>query len=678
MANLNKCIPKAIASEMKTKMNAQAKKKLSPEKLREDITKIIDEKYGLNLSKKQSTEIIKLSTVVKEAKDKLGDNFGSLNHEKEMIEFFKAENAMNRYLKALDPSSDLAVLTGTIGRAAMLTSIKSPLINISSNIENTLVEGLVRRLTTGQVTAGNKSIASKYFKMANKIYDETGVDISRMRDIGDLGIGGQRVLGKDTISAVGPGKIKKVGRFAEDVVFKNMMGKPDSLTANYNFIDSVLLNSKKYAKNGRKVSDIAEDAILLNPKTSQGKIIRNQAVLDAQISTFTQRTKFSGFTEGVRNVLNKASGDARLGDWFMPFVKTPANIISIGTDYAGMGVFKGLYKLGVGIKKGTLQDPGVVGELAADLVRGGVGTTAGFALSLLFDEEDFVGAYDPRRMQIEQLKNSTYNAVKIGNRWVNIEYLGPLSIPVTAALYAKRGKGFIEKTLQYTRGLKSSIAELPGIDFIDETITGLKSTKDKAIKERVLDLSKDVVNQASSRLIPSIVNDIAKATDKYYRDTAGTFGSLKSKIPGVRQTLPIKETVFGEPRTTEGPISTILFGSRVSKDKSTPIIKEVDRVLKATGKKTSFTDWSRTTSKKVAKFKERVGEEKFNEAKTDYGVELQKQLERLFKNPQYNLMSDEEKLTQISNQDAQAQEIIFRKYGFKYVQDRSTKKTIKL
>ena len=509
--------------------------------------------------------------------------------------------------------------------------------------------------------------------MANRIYNETGVDISRMTDIGDVGIGGQRVLGKDTVSAIGPGNIRKAGRFVEDMVFKKMLGKPDSLTANYNFTDSALLNATKLAKNDAGLArKYASDAMLLNPKTAEGKLIRAQAVLDAQVSTYTQRTWMSATSERIRDFLNKSTGDARLGDWFMPFVKTPANVISTGADYAGLGAFKALKDFAVGVKNGTLKEPERIRAIATNLTRSGLGLTAAWGLSQLFDEADFVGAYDPKRSQIEQLKNSNYNAVKIGDKWVSMDWFGPLSIPLTAMMYSKKGDGYMDKMRQFVVGGIDGVSELPGLDVISAGYKNAKFAKSDTAAEIGTDVAKGSIDQIASRLIPGIVTDIGKAIDPNQRDTSGgIWNTTKSKIPFLRESLPTKTNVLGEDIKAESPISTILFGSRVKTANDSPIVAEVDRVTSALGKGSSFTDFKKTSSTQVAQFKEKVGAENFVQATKEYGQLLNTELEKMFKSPQYQKLTDEEKMTLINKQDDQAKEKIFRQYSFRYKKDKS-------
>ncbi len=675
----NTCIPRDIASKLKQQF--KAKQPLTKEELRRKISSLVKEKYSAELSVEQSSKIIDLHKVTKENFKKLGgeEGIGDLNKEQEIIDFLKSELELNKYLKELDPSSDLAVATGTIGRGAMLASVKSPLMNTIGNMANTIMETMRRRLSTfgfdipGQLA--NRSTAQAYFKMASRIFKETGVDISRMTDIGDLGAGGQRILGKDTISSVGKGKIKAFGRGVEKVIFKGLLGYTDNITASFNFADSALINATKISKgNGQIAKNIMEDAMKLKPTTPNGKLVRAQAVLDANISAFTNRSTLSAAAEGARDILNKLSGDARAGDWFMPFVKTPANVISTSIEYAGGGYLKGLYKLASGLKNGTLKDPAVIAEITRTVSKAGLGTMSAIALSSMFSKDDFVGAYDPKRAQIEQLKNSNYNAIKIGDKWISTEYFGPLAIPLTAAMYAKQGVG-VEKINKYGKGITSSLSEVPGFDIITGAVKNSIFSKDKSMEDIGIDTAKKTVDEISSRLIPGIVLDISKAIDPYQRDTKGTFmGGVQAKIPGWREGLPVKKDVLGQEMKAESPLSTILFGARVKTDKSTSIVKEVDRVTKSQDKGSSFTNWNTTTSKEIAQFKEKIGPVMFEQAKTEYGRELQRELQNLFNNSTYQKLSDADKLELINKQDDQARDKILKKYRFKYKQDKREKK----
>ena len=87
---------------------------------------------------------------------------------------------MDDYLHSLAPANRLKIATGIIGRGMMLASVKSPLLNIGSNIEIGATEAITRRLSGGGFDGTDNGLAMDYIKMVNKVYQETGYDMSRM------------------------------------------------------------------------------------------------------------------------------------------------------------------------------------------------------------------------------------------------------------------------------------------------------------------------------------------------------------------------------------------------------------------------------------------------------------------------------------------------------------------
>ena len=176
-----------------------------------------------------------------------------------------------------------------------------------------------------------------------------------MTSLKDMGGSGERVLG-ETIHAQGEGSIRATGRVIEDVVFKWLMGAPDVAFASAHFADSVNLNSLKLSKGDVKLAkELMADAMRLEPKTPKGEILRAQGILDAQKATWTDDSWASKASLGIRKIFNNLSGDYRLGDYLFPFVKTPANVLSTGMDYAGLGIPKALIKTVKAFKSGELK-----------------------------------------------------------------------------------------------------------------------------------------------------------------------------------------------------------------------------------------------------------------------------------------------------------------------------------
>lgn len=670
-----KCTPKELIDKLKNdlekgRITPDAISKMLPEEkltLKSILENVVADKLGVSVSKGEVAEITVKAKKIDESQTKLGDDLGNPNKLQENLDFFKAKKEMDDYLLSKHPSNKLKVLTGTIGRGMMLFSVKSPVLNIGSNIEIGFTEALSRRIANGTLRGADNKLAIDFVKMTNKIYQATGYDISRMTSLRDTGAGGARVLGEMTHSQ-GKGLIRKTGRGVEDVVFKQLMGAPDVAFSSAHFADSVNLNALKMAKGDKaKATEIMTDSMRLEPLTTEGEVLRTQGILDAQKATWTDTSWASKVSEGIRKVLNDVSGDLRAGDYLLPFIKTPANVIATGMDYAGLGIPKALIKTYKAFKSGELGSKEVLQGITRDLVRAGLGLTGAVIIASQLKDDDFVGAYDPARAQIEQLRNSNYNAIRVGGKWISTDWLGPLSVSVTSIMYARKyGKTGGEKTFQYGKGVLASALNIPGVSDVYDTVKTQAYQKNQSLEEMSGATMDYISSQLYSRLVPSFMSDTAKAVDPNVRQPVKGFESIKTKIPFLSRTLPEKKNVFGETIKGEPGWSDILFGARVKTDKENPLIKEISRVSDANDKGITFTNWDKSSSKTLAQFKDKVGILRYNEAKVKYGQELKKQLELTIKNPTYQKLSDEEKLKVINGKDADAMNKIFLQYGFKY------------
>lgn len=670
------CIPKEIAEKLKESLqrgeiNAEAIVKMLPEEklaLKSLLEDFVADKLGVNVSKGEVAEIAVRAKKIDEAQQKLGDDLGNPNKLQENLEFFKAKREMEDYLLSKHPAHKLKVLTGTIGRGMMLFSVKSPVLNIGSNIEIGFTEALSRRIAGGQLRGANNTLAVDFVKMTNKIYQATGYDISRMTNLKDTGISGERVLGQ-TVHAQGPGVIRKVGRGVEDIVFKQLMGAPDVAFSSAHFADSVNLNSLKLAKGDKvKATEIMTDSMRIEPLTPEGEILRNQGILDAQKATWTDTSWASRVSEGIRKILNDVSGDVRAGDYLLPFIKTPANVIATGMDYAGLGIPKALIKTFRAFKSGELKSPEYIKGLSRDLVRGGLGLVGAVIITSQLKDDDFVGAYDPARNQIEQLRNSNYNAIRVGGKWISTDWLGPLMVPVTAMMYARKyGKTGGEKTFQYGKGVVSVALNIPGISDIYDFVKGQAFQKNQTLEEMTGTTMDYITSQLYSRLVPSFISDVAKSIDPTIRQGGKGIQGIIAKIPFLSKTLPEKRSIFGETIKGEPFWSDILFGARIKTDKETAIIKEINNVSMDTGKGINFTNWDTSSSKTLAQFKEKKGQRVYDQAKIQYGQKLKKRIEEVITKSFYRNLSPDDKLKNINNLDSEVMDSVFKQYNFKYI-----------
>ena len=540
---------------------------------------MIEKSMGIGLDEDQidyiHDNVRQLQDIVKETVS----NNGNIS-----IEAFKQIRKMYDTIESYTPSSNVAVWSSIIGRGAMLASIKSPILNIISNAENMITETLSRKvlnIVTGQSNDNivDSNIINDYLKWSYNVYQASGYMPSVTSDI----LGGRPILGEKRLTSQGQGKVRAIGRFAEDIVFKELMGLPDSISKDLNFV-SVAGNkaSQQAYKEGlsgdkakARANELFKDAILLRPMTEEGERIRNESMKAAHEATFTQDSEISKIALRIRDVLN--SKEFKAGDFLVPFVKTPANVVALGMEYS-LGSIYTVYHI-----KDIINNPqSDISQAAIKAgVRNGIGMILAMMLAGLVDDDDYIPEYDnasPKQRDIAKLKNAPFNSIRIGNKWINLDYFGPLAIPMAGILTA-RAKQDLTGFLQ---GVSGQALKTPGVKEINSLIGDVTRAVQYGVSYKKI--AEDVFNwgveQTASRTIPAIFTDFGKLIDKYERETGGEMvRRVMAKIPVLREELPIKTDITG--RKIETETTNILFGSRVKTAVDDAVVKEIDRLNKA-------------------------------------------------------------------------------------------------
>ena len=615
---------------------------------------IAQQKIGGALS---NEEVKKFSELGKDLFSKVNYlDEGLINNEKGMFEFAKSLQAIQKYAESLKPVSKWQAYVQNIGRVNMLASIKTPFLNIESNTVSGLTEAISRRMANWK-SYGNveSTVATNYRKSAMKLYKETGLDLSRMITIDEPVTGAGKMIGEET-SITG----SKILNSYSDFIFNKTLTTPDVFFGNFAFTDSANIVASRLAKGDKaKATEIFKDTTLLNPKTEAGKITRLESIASARRATYTDDSWSSKFALNTRKLLNTVPG---LGDIMMPFVKTVANVAELGADYAGVGIIKGGIKgghIGIDLIKGNAVDRGAVVSAFNDIARAGLGLSTAYAIVSQIDIDDFVGAYDPARIKIDQLANTSYNAIRVntplGKKWISLDYLGALAPSAVGMLYAKKyGGKEMNSGLGYLGGVASQyIAQNPIFDPLNSFVGDIKSFDPENTKALIKvfgdTIPRSIYDTVVSRMVPGIAYDFARATDEYQRDTrqkkytlAGVnFDTLANKIPYLRENLPIKYNALGRLMYEESAVESFLFGARVKTDKMDDIVKEIYR-LRDVGETPNIRDLRFSYSEKVLELKEKTGDEFYEIART-FGEDIANTYNREMQTGKYIQSDDEDK-----------------------------------
>lgn len=583
---------------------------------------------------------------------------------------------------SMTPTNAVALAVNSLGRANMLLSPKSALLNVWSNAETFLTEGIARRLfLKSSAKAVDSAAVRDYLKYDFDVYKASGVMMSVVRK-GELDDPG-RVFGERFMSSAGDGAFRAWVRKMEKAVFDWSLGAGDAVSKAVNFADNANLEATKqaaaegYAGEGlkRRATELFNDAVLYTPQTAIGTRIRENSINAAEVSTFTNKGKIAQFSGKIRNILNDASGSARVGDFVMPFVQTPANVVSLGLEYsfgAGRALLpQNISQIARDFRTGVISDASK--SVIRSAIRNGIGWLLAFGVAELLKPDDYISPFDlasQKEKDLVRFKNGVYNSVRIGGKYISLDYFGPLAAPIAGILEAKKREGTYEKAAAFAKSVLSQAGNIPGIKEASEIAGWL----DKAQKQDTLktadDFANGVFDQLLSRSIPAVATDIAKIIDPKERvNERGIVGAAAAKIPLARENLSAKINLSeGTERKAESPLMTLLFGARVKTADQNAVAREIER-LAAAGENVRLSDFTRAKEFKnlTAKGKAQARLD-FARGFTVGGLRVKgfaEQVEKLTASAVYSRKTDSQKAEVINDITANILKRLKRKYRVK-------------
>lgn len=578
------------------------KELLNPAEGEEFLKDLVMTKLGASVSEEEAKVIVEKTEKIRSLAPAVKED-GTIENVTETglptKEYLQAYNDMEQYLKSVNPTNNLRIMTSLFGRAAMLFRPSSIILNIQGNTLNGLLTYLEKKIgyvsTEGVFKGDNTDLAKEFVKENFSNYLSTGFDFTRMNQMSE----GHKILNEDIIHAEGGGFIKKfLGRPAEKFL-KLSQGLPDVFFASSQFADTAntystaIANREGLTGDARKTRarEIMTDAFRMEPFTEEGQEVRDAAQADAMRATYTDSTIAAKVSLQIRKIFNDLVPNLRLGDLNIPFAKTPANIVGQGIEMAGGGLIEAAYQmyefkksyqeLGIGSPEGKVRMRKAIRAIS----KFGLGMLVAQLVASLVDPDDFIGAYPVNEAERKLLesRNATENSIKIGNKWISLQYFGPFAPVIAGVMYAKKDKtGGFDNVLQYFTGIGKGLATLPGIKQLRDAINYIlddsnNERKGKTTKELSVEVMNGLIDFTRARLIPGIISDIAKMTDSFERktDAQSAITRAQSNIPGLRQGLPVKKTIFGDRIKTEAALSILIFGSKVKTATDNRITQEL-------------------------------------------------------------------------------------------------------
>lgn len=351
-------------------------------------------------------------------------------------------------------------------------------------------------------------------------------------------------------------------------------------------------------------------------------------------------------------------------DVLAPFIKVPSAFIARTVDFTPLGIPKTVISQ---VSHGQFDQRALsqaIGEGATGtgLIALGVGLSQQHLLSGDYPQSD------PKEAQRWKAEGITPNSVKIGGKWISMNYLGPVGLLFNAghqiAEAGQKGEGAITKAFAATGGLGQGLlgqSFLQGFSGFTNAITDPQRS------------AKSYVNSQGSSVVPAWLNDVANATDKFQRQADTVGQSVANRIPGLRTNNAPKQDVYGNTlQQPAGQVNTLngLKPSNSLTNKS-PAVAEVNRLhtIDPNNKDLQVTPTAvdKTISIPGANKGDKSTQIVLNDKQRyalqkQVGQDTQANWNKLIKTPEYQAMSDSEKAKALNNMRQDSTELATRKY----------------
>lgn len=409
---------------------------------------------------------------------------------------------------------------------------------------------------------------------------------------------------------------------------------------------------------------------------------RAYAIEEAQRATYRNTTALSealskmGRYEGDNPVLKAASFAA---DAFLPFRKTPANILTTGLDYSPVGLGKGIWEALFDVKSGKCTAADAVDSLASGLTGTGI-----FALGAYLAAEGLLhvrAGDDDKEEAFEKSMGKQDYAIQIGDKSYTLDWMTPAAMPLFAGAAivesVRKGGGTFDALVDSLLGMQDVVLETSMLSSLNDLISYWSYADNK-----VGYLIDRAVSSYAGQYIPTIGSKVAAVFDDTVRKSYVEKGSGQAasdvnyflqgaakKVPGARNQLQPMVDMWGN-EVSNGSAPERVFQSFFSPgflkaQDNSPATQEIRRLAKATGDSTVYPAAAEKSYTVKGETRTLTGEEYTRYAKT-MGQTRKELVEAAVKLPAYKSMSDSEKADYIQNVYKYARETARQQVDPKY------------
>ena len=409
---------------------------------------------------------------------------------------------------------------------------------------------------------------------------------------------------------------------------------------------------------------------------------RAYAIEEAQRATYRNTTALSealskmGRYQGDNQVLRAASFAA---DAFLPFRKTPANILTTGLDYSPIGLGKGVKEAMLDVKSGKCTAADAVDSIASGLTGTGI-----LALGAYLAAEGLLhvrAGDDDKEEAFEKSMGGQDYAIQIGDKSYTLDWAVPAAMPLFAGAAimesVQKGGGTFDALVDSLLGMQDVVLETSMLSSLNDLVSNISYAKSKPMY-----LIDRAASSYAGQYIPTIGSKVASVFDDTVRKSYVEKGSgqvasdvnyflqgAAKKVPGARNQLQPMVDMWGN-EVSNGSAPERVFQSFLSPgflkaQDNSPATQEIRRLAKATGDSTVYPAAAEKSYTVKGETRTMTGEEYTRYAKA-MGQTRKELVEAAVKLPAYKSMSDSEKSDYIQNVYKYARETARQQVDPKY------------
>lgn len=503
---------------------AQMERVFSPKEHETFLNDLADKIVGTHISKEVASKIFELSAKADELRD-VNPKMSGVSDE-----YLQAHNALNAYVATQKNTSPVKSIVGnvaTIGRNNLLLGLSTPVKTTIGQTVNSAMDMATRRIANLSLGGAASDVARQGNAEAWQTYRKTGVNTASAEGMAGIGLNklGERLSFRDVAGSNAPGALGAVDRAVGKYAALTQKVAIDwehniSFTKFYQktFFDAANIFATKFAqKFGGDAKAILADAARIEPVTKEGAAVRSAAQQQAARVTSTNPTWLSNISMGVKDVLNKAIPDLRLGDFLIPMAKIPSTVIANALENAGPGIPMGIRDIVRG--RQAMQSADMATKLQGMVQQaqgyqrltrtiGVIGAAAWFSSGL--GKKDF---------ETDKWGN---HYVHIAGQRVNMEYLAAVSPALAGIMWARQKmtahEGVADTAGHYVAGAAQGLKSAPGADELTGLITAItQSNYEKGIEKYFRDA-------IASRSVPAFIRNAMRPGNIIKHELFGAHG----------------------------------------------------------------------------------------------------------------------------------------------------------